>query len=261
MQKNGGTAKKGREQHGAEPVAALLCDRQASLALCEERMGYRFKEASHLLTALIHSSFAFEQVGKVLRDNEVLEFLGDAVLDLAVAKALFVAFPAAPEGELTRMRAALVNETSLAALATEIRLGDFLLLGKGEENTGGRTKPSILSSVYEAVLGAVFVDGGYEAARVLVERQFAPLFAQGKRIMLQTDAKSRLQEMAQERFNEAPTYGLEKEEGPDHEKRFTVSVRFRDRVLATATASNKKEAEQRAAALALESFNDHDFAS
>jgi ribonuclease-3 len=240
-------------------TASLIKDHSAHLDELQERLGYRFNELARLLTALIHSSFAFEHTRKPLRDNEVLEFLGDAVLDLAVGKALFEAFPGVSEGELTRMRAALVNEGRLAEMALVLGLQDALLLGKGEEATGGRAKPSILSCAYEAVVGAVFVDGGYEAARLLTERQFVTLISRGSQSMLQGDAKSRLQELAQQRFNEAPAYFLEKAEGPDHARLFTVSVRFRGRVLAIADASSKKEAEQRAAAVALENFTDLDF--
>ena len=240
-------------------TALLIKDHAAPLATLEERLGYRFAGEVHLLTALIHSSFAFEQGRQPLADNEVLEFLGDAVLDLAVGNALFEAFPGVNEGDLTRMRAALVNEGSLADLARVLGLQDALLLGKGEEATGGRAKPSILSCAYEAIIGAVFVDGGYESARALAERQFAPLIARGRQSMLQGDAKSRLQELAQQRFNEAPVYGLEKAEGPDHARLFTVSARFRGQMLAMATASSKKEAEQRAAAAALENFANFDF--
>ena len=237
----------------------LVKDHAAHLDRIQERLDYQFHDVGHLLTALIHSSFAFEQARKTVQDNEVLEFMGDAVLDLAVGNALFEAFPGASEGDLTRMRAALVNEGSLADLARTLELHEAILLGKGEEATGGRAKSSILSCAYEAMVGAVFVDGGYEAARVLAERQFAALIARGRQSMLQGDAKSRLQELTQQRFNEAPVYVLEKADGPDHARLFTVSVRFRGNMLAMADASSKKEAEQRAAAAALENFVDLDF--
>lgn len=225
-----------------------------SLTVLEDGLGYIFQQRSHLQTALCHSSFAFEQTTNPQQDNEVLEFIGDAVLDLAVGEILLKKFAEVREGELTRMRASLVNEASLAALASDLDLGDYISLGKGEEQTGGRDKPSILACAYEAVIGAVFVDNGYEAARDIVIRQFLPLILRGKQTMLQADAKSSLQEMAQAHFGEAPTYHLEKEEGPDHQKVFTVSVHFQGRTHAVATASNKKEAEQRAAALAIETF-------
>jgi ribonuclease-3 len=242
-------------------VAGQLAMHRTRLADLETRLGYRFQARERLLTALMHSSFVMEHGGEQLRNNEVLEFLGDAVLDLAVGMSLLQTFSDASEGELTRMRAALVNEGSLAGLAVDLRLDEAIFLGKGEEASGGRRKSSILSCAFEAVIGAVFVDGGYEAAREVAELQFASLVAQGKTRMLATDAKSRLQELSQQRFNEAPTYGLEKAEGPDHAKCFTVSVRFQGRVLATAAASSKKEAEQRAAAAALKSFDEHDFNS
>jgi len=159
------------------------------------------------------------------------------------------------EGDLTRLRAALVNEGGLAGMARNIGLGDVLFLGKGEDASSGRQKPSILSGSYEALIGAIFLDCGYDTTAALVERFFAPLIEGRKEDLLVADAKSRLQEMIQEQYNEAPTYCVEKEEGPAHDRQFTVAVRFQDRVLASGRARSKKEAEQQAAAVALQDLD------
>lgn len=235
-------------------LESIIAARRQSWRTLEERMGYRFRDVDLLAEALVHRSYAFEQGKGVLRDNEILEFLGDAVLDLVVGNGLCRAFPAMREGELTKLRSALVNETHLAAMARAIDLGSYLLLGKGEDRSQGREKPSILSGAYEAVVGAIFKDNNYEAAAAFVERHFSPLFQAARRAAALQDAKSRLQEVLQEKFNEQPAYMVEGEEGPDHNKTFTVAVLFRNTVLATASAGSKKEAEQRAAALALDSF-------
>ncbi len=219
----------------------------------EQVLGYRFTDLRLLQRALVHASFAFEQ-GFAGQDYETLEFLGDAVLDLVVGAALYQRFPAMREGELTKLRAALVNETHLASMARAVDLGRFLSLGKGEDASNGRHKSSILACAYEAVVGAVFEDGGYDMAQDFVLRFFAPTFAARQEELLIADAKSRLQEILQEKYNEAPSYRLEKEDGPSHQKVFTVAVIFREQVLAMGTAGSKKEAEQRAAAAVLADY-------
>lgn len=216
----------------------------------EVLLGYRFTDLRLLQIALIHSSFAFEQA-EACRNNERLEFLGDAVLDLVVGYILLKSFPEMNEGELTRFRAALVNETHLAKMARQIELGRFLYLGKGEEASSGRNKSSILSCGYEAVAGAIFEDGGYDSVTECVERFFLPSLMEKKEELLIADAKSRLQELLQEKYNEAPHYRLDAEDGPSHQKLFTVAVVFREEVLGRGTAGSKKEAEQKAAAVAL----------
>jgi len=217
----------------------------------EEKLSYRFRDRRLLQLALLHRSFSFEQLRQLPADNERLEFLGDAVLDLVIGHALFVRYPEMREGEMTRLRALLVNESNLAEMAACLGLGGFLCLGKGEESSRGREKPSILSSTYEAVLGAVFLDGGYEGVAAFIDRHFQPGLDEMRRKLQQADAKSRLQEILQDSYSEAPTYVLENTEGPDHQKIFTVSVRFRGLVLARGEALNKKVAEQNAAAEAL----------
>jgi len=222
--------------------------------LFENKLGYVFQDILLLQKAFIHTSYAFEQGQDMQSDNETLEFLGDAVLDLTVGYALIKRFPALREGELTRLRAALVQESHLAVMAKDIGLGEHLLLGKGEDASRGREKSSILSCAFEAVMGAVFLDGGYEAARQVVDTLVVPYIDEKKEDMYLADSKSRLQEMIQEKHNEGPVYTLEKAEGPDHAKIFHVSVRFQDRILARGTARSKKEAEQQAAAEAIRSF-------
>ncbi len=217
----------------------------------EKILNYQFIDLRLLQKALIHSSYAFEQA-QAGENNETLEFLGDAVLDLAVGVILYKRYPKMREGELTKLRAALVNESHLAQMAKEIDLGKYLCLGRGEDASNGRNKSSILSCGYEAVVGAIFEDGGYKTAVTFIDRFFVPAIAGKKEELLLGDAKSRLQELLQEKFNEAPTYYLDNEDGPSHRKTFYVSVRFRSDVLGTGEAGSKKEAEQRAAAAALE---------
>jgi len=231
-------------------IDILVNENKKELTELEHHIGYRFTDLRLLQKALIHSSYAFEkaQGGK---DNQVLEFVGDAVLDLVIGYALCKRYPAMREGDLTRIRASLVNESHLAEVARSFELGRFLCLGKGEDASSGRNKSSILACALEAVIGAVFEDSGYEQTAARVQGIFGSSMDNKKKDLLVADAKSRLQEELQEKFNEPPTYRLEKEEGPSHRKRFTVSVLFQGDVLGSGTASSKKEAEQRAAAAAL----------
>jgi ribonuclease-3 len=234
-------------------IDSLAQRNKQELALFEQILGYRFTDLRLLQKALVHASYAFEHSFPG-QDNETLEFLGDAVLDLVVGASLFKRFPEMREGELTKLRSALVNETHLAAMARDVELGRFLSLGKGEESSNGRNKSSILACAYEAVVGAIFEDGGFEIAQGFILRFFVPAFAARREDLLIGDAKSRLQEVLQEEFNEAPSYRLEMEEGPSHQKVFTVSVIFRELVLGVGAAGSKKVAEQRAAAVALAEY-------
>ena len=237
-------------------LVSLLKRNKEQLRSFEKKLGYTFTDQKYLQQAFIHSSYSFEH-GKDIKDNnETLEFLGDAVLDLSVGYALFLRFRDMKEGDLTRLRASLVKESHLAIMANEIGLGECLLLGRGEDASGGREKPSILSCAFEAVIGAVFLDGGYEKANDVVNQHVTKWIDKRKKTLTSADSKSRLQEMIQEKYNEGPVYVLEKTEGPDHAKLFHVSVQFQDRVLAYGTATNKKEAEQNAAAEAIEKFAD-----
>ena len=231
-------------------LAALIQDNEEGLQELQERIGYRFRDLQLLQLALVHSSFAFERLDDG-RHNETQEFLGDAVLDLTVGFILFTRFPEMREGKLTRIRSALVNENSLADRAREIDLGDYLLLGKGENASRGRDKPSILSCAYEALIGAVFLDGGYDQALTFVRRFFEPYLDQRQEQLVSADAKSGLQELLQEKFNEGPEYVLVGEEGPAHARLFSIVVNFQGQELGSGQASSKKEAEQQAARAAL----------
>jgi ribonuclease-3 len=225
-------------------------EEKMKLASLQERLAYHFSDLALLQRALIHSSFAFEQREQG-DDNELLEFLGDAVLELTIGSMLFTTYPDMREGELTRLRSALVNERNLAAMARGVNLGEHLLLGRGEEGSDGRQKASILSCAYEAVVGAIFVDSSYDRAMEFVARHFRPLLKGQKDMLLTGDAKSLLQEKMQAAFNEAPLYRTEQVDGPAHDRRFTVAVLFRDEVLGSGRARSKKEAEQLAAEEAL----------
>jgi len=210
----------------------------------EAALGHHFGRPEHLGVALTHRSFGEGE------NNEKLEFLGDAVLALAVADLLMVRNPGAREGELSKMRASLVNAEVLARKAREVGLGQWLRLGKGEEKSGGRDKPSILAAAYEAVLGAVYLDGGYERARAVVEAHFAAdVFERataGPR-----DYKTELQELAQRLFRATPTYTLVEESGPDHEKQFVSEIAIAGERLGRGVGRSKKTAEQAAAMEAL----------
>ena len=231
-------------------LAALIQDNEEGLQEVQERIGYRFSDLRLLQLALVHSSFAFERLDDG-RHNETQEFLGDAVLDLTVGYILFIRFPEMREGKLTRIRSALVNESGLAERAREIDLGKYLLLGKGESAAHGHDKPSILACAYEALVGAIFLDGGYDAALVFVRRFFESHIDGHKEELVCADPKSALQELLQERFNEGPEDVLVQEEGPAHARLFSIAARFQGEELGAGKASSKKEAEQQAARMAL----------
>jgi ribonuclease-3 len=217
---------------------------------------YEFRQPVVLYQALIHRSFAHENPQFQHSDNETLEFLGDAVLGLAVSHLLLERFPNLNEGDLSRLRSSIVNERELAKLALSLDLGEHLMLGKGEELTGGRQKPSLLADTLEAVLAAVYLDGGLESAIGVVRRLFrAYLESERDEDPLKAwdrDFKTQLQEITQARFKHTPAYLLETEEGPDHDKRFCVSVALEGRTLARGSGKSKKEAQQEAARQALE---------
>ncbi|MCX5889224.1 MAG: ribonuclease III [Deltaproteobacteria bacterium] len=240
----------------APPVhqAHLPPGRQPELGTLARRLGHRFKDPSWLDQALRHSSFAHENPG-VGPSNEQMEFLGDAVLALTVSNLLLQHFPQSSEGELSRGRAALVNARRLAALARELDLGAYLLLGRGEEQQAGREKPSLLADALEAVMAAVFLDGGLKAADRLTRRWFSPLLA-GLAESPWQDFKTRLQELTQARFKGSPTYALLSESGPSHARLFEVEVRLGERPLAQGQGRTKKQAEQLAAREALETLAD-----
>lgn len=232
-------------------LRALIQDHENELEELQKKIGYKFSNIELLQISVVHSSFAFERLDCGCH-NETQEFLGDAVLDLTVGHLLFTRFPEMREGKLTRIRSALVNESGLAEMARAVDLGKYILLGRGEDASSGREKSSILSCAYEAMVGAMFLDGGYDVVQDYVQRVFGPLVEERGDTLTTTDAKSGLQEMLQEQFNEGPTYVLDAEDGPAHARIFSVSVHFRDKTLGAGRASNKKEAEQQAARAALD---------
>lgn len=214
----------------------------------QERIGYQFREERLLRQALTHSSYANEKHMKKLSDNERLEFLGDAVLEVTASEFLYRNHPTLPEGDLTKFRASLVCEPTLAFCTKEMELGDYLYLGKGEEQTGGRERKSILSDALEAVIGAIYLDGGFEAAKRFVER-FILTDIEHKKLFF--DSKTLLQEIVQAQYEEALHYELLGEEGPDHNKQFCVEARIGDRAVGEGRGRTKKAAEQEAAYQAL----------
>ena len=214
----------------------------------EERIGYRFKEPKLLKQAMCHSSFANERHMDRLLNNERLEFLGDAVLELITSEFLFKNYPKMPEGEATRTRASIVCEQTLALCARELGLGAFLLLGKGEDLTGGRDRDSITSDALEALLGAVYLDGGFASAKEFVHR-FVLNDIEHKKLFF--DSKTILQEEIQGETTELLHYVLIGEEGPDHNKRFMVHACLGSQVIGEGSGRTKKAAEQEAAYRAL----------
>ena len=214
----------------------------------QEIIGYEFKQEGLLRQALTHSSYANEKHMKRLSDNEKLEFLGDAVLELVSSDFLYHSYPDLSEGDLTKMRASIVCEPTLALCTREIDLGKYLLLGKGENLTGGRTRQSILSDALEAIIGAIYLDGGMEPAKKFVHR-FILTDIEHKKLFY--DSKTILQEVVQGNYEETLHYELLAEEGPDHDKNFRVEARIGDRVVGEGCGHTKKAAEQEAAYHAL----------
>jgi ribonuclease-3 len=214
----------------------------------QKALGYRFRDLSLLEEALTHRSLLNEINDTGKRDNERLEFLGDAVLGLVVAELLMKALPDGREGELTLNRAALVKRKKLADIARRLALGEYLYLGKGEERTAGRQKVSILADAFEAVVGAVFLDGGFDAARTLVQDHFAEYLEDiQNRHQATPDPKTRVQELFLAFFHTSPVYEVIEESGPEHAKSFHVRLCLKNLSLASGRGTNKKEAEQDAA--------------
>lgn len=210
----------------------------------ELKIGYQFENFDLLVNALRHSSYANEHRLDRLLSNERLEFLGDAVLELVSSEFLFANFPRLPEGELTKRRAALVCEPALAYCARELKLGSYLLLGRGEDATGGRKRESVVSDALEAVIGAIFLDGGFLRAREFV-LQFVLNDIEHKQLFY--DSKTVLQEILQARNEEEIVYEITAEKGPDHDKSFDAQVSAGGRVLGSGSGRTKKAAEQQAA--------------
>jgi ribonuclease III len=222
------------------------------LASLSERLGRPFVDGDLLARALTHRSWCAEHPGHA--SNERLEFLGDAVLGLVVTDHVFTAYPDLPEGELAKVRASVVNSASLAELALELGLGEALLLGKGEDQSGGREKPSILADAMEAVIGAVYIDGGWDPAADFVMRLLGERIAEAAAGPGGQDYKTRLQELGARRFDELPRYEVV-DEGPDHAKLFFATVYLGDEARGTGEGRSKKQAEQAAARVAWESLH------
>ncbi len=216
----------------------------------QKNMGYTFRDPALLRTALTHSSYANE-TKKGTKCNERLEFLGDSVLSVIVAEYLFKTYPNMPEGELTKLRAALVCEKSLAEFSEELAVGKFLLLGNGEESSGGRTRPSILADAFEAILAALYLDSNMETARAYVLKFVKNALSVRQNLPFK-DYKTVLQEIIQQNKEESVRYVLVDEYGPDHDKHFVVEVHLNSNIIGRGEGRSKKEAEQHAAKEALE---------
>lgn len=217
---------------------------QNNFAKLEQAIGYQFHDQNHLRLAMTHSSFSNEHKDQKKENNERLEYLGDAVLELSVTDFLYHNYPNKKEGELTKLRSSLVCEHTLSICAREIHLGEHLLLSKGEHMTGGRDRDSILSDAFEALIGAIYLDSGLEQARAFINR-FLLQDVEDKALFY--DAKTILQEMVQAEGKNKLSYHLLKEEGPDHCKSFTVETRIGDQAVAVGVGKTKKAAEQMAA--------------
>lgn len=213
----------------------------------EKKLGYTFKDNELLMQALCHSSYANEQINSRPGDNERLEFLGDAVLDLAISHILMLRFKDATEGDLSKFRATVVDEAGLYEVALRLGLGECLLLGKGEEQSRGREKPSILADTTEALIGAIYLDARFDTAMEIIEGLFASLLDRVGTQELVHDFKSLLQEYSQQSCKALPRYRLIKETGPAHDRFFQVALSLRGEVLAEGEGRSKKEAEQNAA--------------
>jgi len=222
----------------------------------DRRLPFTLKDKGLVQKVFVHRSFLNEKEGVSLESNERLEFLGDAVLSNCISHLLFEKFPEIDEGELTRLRAKLVNKRTLAELAKGLSMSEFLLLGKGERSTGGRENPTILAGAFEALLAAIYIDCGFKKTFEYVGSLFSPLLDETLSEPGHFDYKPRLQELTQRVFKEAPIYRLVNEDGPPHKKIFEVEVVIAGEALGVGSASKKKDAEQYAAASALKKLKD-----
>ena len=236
-----------------EDVGARVVRLRNEFDEIEMRIGYRFKDRGLLEHALTHKSRAAEDISGGVADNESLEFLGDAVLGLVVADALFRQYPTYDEGQKSKIKASVVSTQALARQAEDIQLGEHLILGRGEEKTGGRFKQALLADAYEALIAAIYLDGGIDAAETFLRRELKDAIDAGAaRNFVGQDYKSALQERVQALGRPLPEYRIAGEAGPDHRKVFSVEVVVAGEVLGSASGRAKKEAEQEAARLALE---------
>jgi len=219
-------------------------------AILEDKLAYTFRDTSLLVTALTHRSWLNETQAPERTDNERLEFLGDAVLALVSSDRLMKRFPEQPEGGLSKARAAVVNEAGLARIAESLAVGQWIFLGHGEEQAGGRQKRSLLANTVEALLGAIYLDGGFDSAFRVAATLMEPLLDDVP-TAASKDFKSRLQELAQAKLQKAPCYTVLSERGPDHAKTFEVAILIGEKEYARALGRSKKEAQQNAAEIAL----------
>ncbi len=220
-----------------------------NIAALEKKLMYHFKRKSLLRMSLTHRSYAHESSQDNMENNERLEFLGDSVLDLVISHLLMERYPNNSEGFLSKCLASLINEKTLAKMARSMQLGETLILGKGELLTGGRNKDSILADAFEAIIGAIYLDGGLKPAFKVIKKQFLPLIDGNIQFI---DYKTQLQEIAQQAHRVIPNYKLLNQSGKDHERVFEISVIINGKVMGRGKGKNKKEAEQRAAKLALD---------
>lgn len=243
----------------ALPARLLSPERVPVLIQFEKRLGYRFHNRLWLEQAFAHSSYVNEQRDATWRDNEKLEFLGDAVLELTISMLLYRTFPQYFEGDLTKLRAAVVSTPTLSQIAKRLHIGDCLLLGKGEDRAGGRQRASLLADALEAVLGAVYMDSPrwwapahrLAPVRRVVRTHFAPEIERLDQVQHKMDFKSMLQERTQSRFKTLPKYVILREEGPPHDKTYEVAIKIEDEVFGRGRGRSKKQAEQAAAREAL----------
>jgi ribonuclease III len=232
--------------------------RQNLLGDLEKKLHYSFRNIDLLSTALTHRSYVNENPHLSLTDNERLEFLGDAVLELGVSDLLVRKYPDMDEGTLTKSRSLLVNEKPLAALAAQLGLGQCLLLGRGEENSGGRTKESLLANALEAVIAAVYLDAGFAKTKSIIKRMIKPMMEDESLRTDNIDYKTALQELCQKKFRTAPVYTLIDASGPDHAKMFKVEVDVAGVIRQIGRGKSKKDAQKQAAQKAWESIHGHD---
>ena len=223
--------------------------------MIEKKLNYKFKKRALLKTALTHSSHANECS---MESNERLEFLGDAVLGCVVARVLYQMFPNYTEGELSKLRSAIVSRTNFSRFAQELKIDKQILLGKGEENTGGRERDSNLAGAFEAVIGAIYIDGGYRKTYNIISKIINSCLDDDS---IFSDFKTKLQEVAQKKFRQIPRYSVVNEEGPPHNKKFYIKVEIASKVKGEGIGKNKKEAEQAAAKQALKTIGKKFFSS
>jgi ribonuclease-3 len=247
-------AKRIIDSHRTELTNGQVVRLRDEFETLQQAIGYRFRDRGLLEHAMTHTSRANEDVSGGVRDNESLEFLGDALLGFIVADQLFREFPDCDEGQKSKIKASLVSTAALARQAERLRIGDHLLLGRGEEKTGGRRKQALLADGYEALIAAIYLDGGIEHARAFIHREFAPLVAEARAggAAAGQDYKSALQELLQAREDPLPEYRLVGTIGPDHRKQFRVEAVVRGEPIAEGVGPSKKEAEQDAARQAIQ---------